>query len=48
VAKWNGQGGVRRKLSAEDVVRIPARVPHQVLLEGSHEFNYVVIKIKGY
>ena len=48
--KRNGtiQGGVRRKLAAGDVVRIPPHVPHQVLLEGSHEFNYFVIKIKGY
>ena len=48
--KRNGtiQGGVRKKLGAGDVVRIPPRVPHQVLLEGAHEFNYFVIKIKGY
>lgn len=48
--KRNGsiQGGVRRKLSAGDVVRIPPRVPHQILLEGAHEFDYFVVKIKGY
>jgi mannose-6-phosphate isomerase-like protein (cupin superfamily) len=48
--KRNGtiQGGVRRKLSAGDIIRIPATVPHQLLLEGSPEFNYFVIKIKGY
>ncbi len=48
--KRNGtiQGGIRRKLSAGDVVRIPAGVPHQLSLEGSPEFNYFVIKIKGY
>jgi mannose-6-phosphate isomerase-like protein (cupin superfamily) len=48
--KRNGtiQGGVRRKLSAGDVVRIPPRVPHQLLLEGAPEFNYFVIKVKGY
>jgi mannose-6-phosphate isomerase-like protein (cupin superfamily) len=48
--KRNGtiQGGIRRKLSAGDVVRIPPRVPHQLLLEGPHEFNYFVIKLKGY
>jgi hypothetical protein len=44
--KRNGtiQGGVRRKLFAGDVVRIPPRVPHQLLLEGGPEFNYFVIK----
>lgn len=48
--KRNGsiQGGVRQKLSAGDIIRIPARVPHQLLLEGSHEFTYFVIKVKGY
>jgi len=48
--KRNGtiQGGIREKLSAGDVVRIPAKTPHQLLLEGSHEFNYFVVKVKGY
>ena len=47
--KRNGtiQGGVRYKLSAGDVVRIPARVPHQLLLEGSKQFTYFVVKVKG-
>jgi len=42
------QGGARQKLSAGDVVRIPARVPHQVVLDGAHEFTYFVIKVKAY
>jgi mannose-6-phosphate isomerase-like protein (cupin superfamily) len=48
--KRNGtiQGGVRQQLAAGDVVRIPPRVPHQVLLEGAHEFTYLVVKAKGY
>jgi mannose-6-phosphate isomerase-like protein (cupin superfamily) len=48
--KRNGtiQGGVRRKLSAGDVVRIPPKVPHQILLDGAQNFTYFVIKIKGY
>src|SRR5712692_4841381 len=48
--KRNGtiQGGARQKLSPGDVVRIPARVPHQVVLDGAHEFTYFVIKVKGY
>lgn len=48
--KRNGtiEGGSRIKLSAGDVVRIPPRVPHQVLLDGSHEFTYFVVKGKGY
>lgn len=48
--KRNGtiQGGIRVKLSAGDIVRIPAKMPHQILLDGSKEFTYFVIKIKGY
>jgi len=48
--KRNGtiEGGVRRTLSAGDVIRIPARMPHQILLEGSKGFTYFVIKVKGY
>lgn len=48
--KRNGtiQGGVRHRLSAGDVVRIPPQVPHQILLDGSSDFTYFVIKVKGY
>ena len=48
--KRNGSivGGVHRKLSPGDIVRIPARVPHQLLLDGAPEFNYFMIKVKGY
>jgi mannose-6-phosphate isomerase-like protein (cupin superfamily) len=48
--KRNGtiEGGTRQKLSAGDVVRIPANMPHQLLLDGGKEFTYFVIKIKGY
>jgi quercetin dioxygenase-like cupin family protein len=48
--KRNGtiQGGTRQKLSAGDIVRIPANTPHQLVLDGANEFTYFVIKIKGY
>ena len=48
--KRNGSivGGVRRKIAAGDIVRIPPRVPHQVLLQGPGAFDYFVVKIKGY
>jgi mannose-6-phosphate isomerase-like protein (cupin superfamily) len=48
--KRNGtiQGGVRRKMSAGDIIRIPEKTPHQVLLDGSPEFTYFVVKVKGY
>ena len=48
--KRNGtiEGGTRKKLSPGEVVRIPAKVPHQVLLEGGHEVSYFVVKVKRY
>lgn len=48
--KRNGSivGGLRRKMFPGDVVRIPPRVPHQVLLEGEPAFDYFVVKVKGY
>jgi hypothetical protein len=48
--KRNGtiQGGVKRKLSPGDVVRIAPQMPHQILLDGSPEFTYFVVKVKGY
>ena len=48
--KRNGtiQGGIRRKLAAGDVVRIPPKVPHQLLHDGSNNFTYFVVKVKGY
>lgn len=48
--KRNGsiQGGTRQKLSAGDIIRIPAKTPHQLLLDGSHQFTYFVVKVKGY
>jgi len=48
--KRNGriEGGERRTLSAGDIVRIPAKAPHQILMDGSQGFTYFVVKIKGY
>ena len=48
--KRNGtiQGGVQETLSPGDVVRIPPRTPHQLLLDGAGEFSYFVVKVKGY
>ena len=42
------EGGTRVKLSAGDVVRIPPRTPHQLLLDGAKHFTYFIVKIKGY
>jgi mannose-6-phosphate isomerase-like protein (cupin superfamily) len=42
------QGASRQKLAAGDVVRIPPGMPHQLLLDGAPEFEYFVVKVKGY
>jgi mannose-6-phosphate isomerase-like protein (cupin superfamily) len=42
------QGGVRKKLGPGDLVRIPAKTPHQFLLDGAKECTYLVVKVKGY
>lgn len=42
------EGGIRHTLSPGDVVRIPAKTPHQIVLEGSKGFTYFVVKVKGY
>jgi mannose-6-phosphate isomerase-like protein (cupin superfamily) len=48
--KRNGTilGGSRQKVAAGDIVRVPANTPHQMLLDGSHEITYAVVKVKGY
>jgi mannose-6-phosphate isomerase-like protein (cupin superfamily) len=42
------QGGIRRPLAPGDVVRVPPKTPHQVVLNGSKEITYIVVKVKGY
>ena len=39
-------GGSRQKLSAGDVVHIPPKTPHQVLLDPGNQFTYFVVKVK--
>ena len=39
------EGGERRKLVAGDVVHIPAKMPHQLLIENGKQFTYFVIKV---
>ncbi len=40
------EGGEKRKLSPGDIVHVPPRTPHQVLLEPGQKLTYVVIKIR--
>ncbi len=39
------RGGEQKKLSAGDVVHIPAKIPHQLLVEPGKQFTYFVVKI---
>jgi mannose-6-phosphate isomerase-like protein (cupin superfamily) len=38
-------GGEEKKLAAGDVVHIPAKVPHQLLLDAGKQFTYAVVKV---
>jgi mannose-6-phosphate isomerase-like protein (cupin superfamily) len=39
------KGGEKHAIAAGDVVHIPARVPHQLLVAAGKEFTYFVIKV---
>jgi mannose-6-phosphate isomerase-like protein (cupin superfamily) len=39
------KGGERKTLGPGDVVHIPARIPHQLLVPEGKEFTYFVIKV---
>lgn len=39
------QGGERKKLGPGDIVHIPAKTAHQVLLDGGKQLTYAVVKI---
>jgi uncharacterized RmlC-like cupin family protein len=38
-------GGGERKLAAGDMVHVPAKVPHQVLVAPGEQVTYVVVKV---
>ena len=39
------EGGERQALKAGDVVHVPAKTPHQVLLDAGQTLDYVVLKV---
>jgi mannose-6-phosphate isomerase-like protein (cupin superfamily) len=41
------KGGEKRKLLPGDVVHIPHKMPHQLLVEPGKKFTYFVIKVKA-
>jgi mannose-6-phosphate isomerase-like protein (cupin superfamily) len=40
------QGGTRQKLSPGDVVHIPARTPHNVLVDAGGQITYFIFKVR--
>lgn len=40
------EGGSEHKLTAGDIVTIPAGVPHQLLIDAGKQFTYFVVKVK--
>ena len=40
------EGGTRQKLSAGDIVHIPPKTPHQVVLDPGTRMSYFVMKMK--
>ncbi len=41
------KGGEKKRLRPGDVVHIPAKMPHQLLIEPGKKFTYFVIKVKA-
>jgi len=39
------RGGLQKKLAPGDVVTIPVKTPHQLILEPGKEFTYLTIKV---
>jgi uncharacterized RmlC-like cupin family protein len=39
------EGGERQSLKAGDVVHVPAKTPHQVLLDPGQTLDYIVLKV---
>ena len=41
------KGGEKKSLAAGDVVHIPVKVPHQMLVESGKQITYFVVKIEA-
>jgi len=38
-------GGTRQKISTGDIVHVPSKTPHQILLEPGQQLNYFTLKV---
>jgi len=41
------ENGFKQKLAPGDIIQIPPKTPHQMLLNGAKEFTYFVVKVKS-
>ena len=41
------EGGTRRHVATGDIIHIPARTPHQLLIQSGTPFTYFVVKVTG-
>ena|SRR2546423_8421492 len=41
------QGGERKTLGPGDIVHIPAKIPHQLLVEAGKQITYAVVKVNS-
>jgi mannose-6-phosphate isomerase-like protein (cupin superfamily) len=39
------RGGVEKKLRAGDVIHVPAKTPHQMLVQSGQQVTYLVVKV---
>ena len=41
------EGGERHQIAEGDIIHIPAKTPHQLLIENGKPFTYFVVKVTG-
>jgi len=39
------EGGTRQKISAGDIIHVPSKTPHQILLDPGQQLNYFTLKV---
>ena len=42
------EGGEKQSVKAGDVVHVPVKTPHQVLLESGQTLDYIVLKVDSH
>jgi len=39
------EGGAQQKISAGDIIHVPSKTPHQILLDPGQQLNYFTLKV---